>query len=460
MKKTLFIIACVFLLLSVVDAKTPRRMPKPRQKFSGVSRSYTDVKMAVYETSQIGVINNNYAILINGGGTRSSSHVEYYNDIKRMYNLLLAQGWEKDNIYVYSADGLDPADDSQMQYHFWIGSRYSSPYGAVNTNPDLDGDGLSDVRDSALEVNIEAGIADIASKSNAGSLILFYTTSHGCVDTGNYDPYLDHGIRLWTDTNGWSTWWYGPEMANDLAVITKYRAKVFMIGTCYAAGLFDDLEKPSSIILACTDRQEVAHSVHEQIYIGGEYDGDTVTGFSAWLEALHEGIEDNNETMKDLFDYAEENIYFGPLLAGWGVVVFPDRDEQHPQLSDISNIASDVTLSGVIVEGDLNWDGMLSSADRRYMVNEIGKTEQEDDFPRWCDLDGNGEISQEDMVLELYHLGDVNRDGIIDTSDKLEMNRYLNSIPTTVPAERLDLTQDGVVDTSDKLVINRILNSI
>ena len=57
-------------------------------------------------------------------------------------------------------------------------------------------------------------------------------------------------------------------------------------------------------------------------------------------------------------------------------------------------------------------------------------------------------------------LGDVNGDTVVDTSDKVEMDRFLNGIVTPMTLRELDLTGNGVIDTEDKLVVNRLLNGI
>jgi alpha-tubulin suppressor-like RCC1 family protein len=62
--------------------------------------------------------------------------------------------------------------------------------------------------------------------------------------------------------------------------------------------------------------------------------------------------------------------------------------------------------------------------------------------------------------IKLRKLCDVDGNGWVDTTDKLEMNRKLNGIPTSYPDRAFDLYVDGAIDTNDKLQINRVLNGI
>lgn len=73
----------------------------------------------------------------------------------------------------------------------------------------------------------------------------------------------------------------------------------------------------------------------------------------------------------------------------------------------------------------------------------------------------HGQRATASVGLALRLLGDINGDGVLDSSDKLELNRLLNGIPTSCSFRACDLSGDGlVIDTEDKLVLNRILNGL
>ena len=71
-----------------------------------------------------------------------------------------------------------------------------------------------------------------------------------------------------------------------------------------------------------------------------------------------------------------------------------------------------------------------------------------------------GQVATVDVPLALRRLGNINGDAVVDTEDKLYMNRFLNGLPATYPAENFDLNADTVVDTADKLLLNQVLNGI
>jgi Dockerin type I domain/Protein of unknown function (DUF1565) len=72
---------------------------------------------------------------------------------------------------------------------------------------------------------------------------------------------------------------------------------------------------------------------------------------------------------------------------------------------------------------------------------------------------GGGNTATTSVIVR--KLADVNYDSVVDTSDKLEINRALNGIPVPGLTPRdFDVNGDGVTDTSDKLLINQLLNGI
>jgi hypothetical protein len=75
----------------------------------------------------------------------------------------------------------------------------------------------------------------------------------------------------------------------------------------------------------------------------------------------------------------------------------------------------------------------------------------------------SGQTATVDVPLRLRLLGDIVEDGIVNASDKLEMNKKLNGLDTLagLTLRDLDLSGDGVlVNAEDKLAINQILNGL
>lgn len=119
-----------------------------------------------------------------------------------------------------------------------------------------------------------------------------------------------------------------------------------------------------------------------------------------------------------------------------------------------------ITLSGATEVIDIlggNRDTTTaSSVGNPFYVIEVTVTGYEADG-----VTPNGQVATAEVNLTLRPLADINGDSTVDTTDKLEMNRYLNGIATAATFRELDLTGDGTtVDTSDKLQVNRVLNGI
>ena len=74
-----------------------------------------------------------------------------------------------------------------------------------------------------------------------------------------------------------------------------------------------------------------------------------------------------------------------------------------------------------------------------------------------------GQTATADVPLTLRLLADIDGDGSVTASDKLEMNKSLNGLATLpgIGLRELDLTGDGAtVNAEDKLVINQVLNGL
>ena len=74
-----------------------------------------------------------------------------------------------------------------------------------------------------------------------------------------------------------------------------------------------------------------------------------------------------------------------------------------------------------------------------------------------------GQTATVDVPLSLRLLGDITGDGIVNASDKLEINKKLNGLATLpgIELRHLDLSGDGaLVNAEDKLAINQVLNGL
>ncbi|MFO8182921.1 MAG: C13 family peptidase [Candidatus Aegiribacteria sp.] len=108
---------------------------------------------------------NMYALIISGGASSGSNHIRYYGDVQFIYNVLAHDYLlPDDHIIVCFADGLDPAPDQS---------------GGLNSNPDFDDDGDSDIIYDATTAGVDSGFADIAAMVGPEDHLFIYATDHG-----------------------------------------------------------------------------------------------------------------------------------------------------------------------------------------------------------------------------------------------------------------------------------------
>lgn len=108
---------------------------------------------------------NMYALIISGGASSGSNHIRYYGDVQFIYNVLAHDYLlPDDHIIVCFADGLNPAPDQS---------------GGLNSNPDFDDDGDSDIIYDATSTGVDSGFADIAAMVGPEDHLFIYTTDHG-----------------------------------------------------------------------------------------------------------------------------------------------------------------------------------------------------------------------------------------------------------------------------------------
>ncbi|MBN2585920.1 MAG: T9SS type A sorting domain-containing protein [Candidatus Fermentibacteraceae bacterium] len=106
-----------------------------------------------------------YALVISGGASSGSNHIRYYGDVQFIYNVLAHDYLlPDDHIIVCFADGLNPNPDQS---------------GGLNSNPDFDDDGDSDIIYDATTAGVNSGFSDIASMVGADDHLFVFTTDHG-----------------------------------------------------------------------------------------------------------------------------------------------------------------------------------------------------------------------------------------------------------------------------------------
>jgi len=195
-----------------------------------------------------------YAVLIAGGGSPANNHHRYWNDLKAMYNILKASGYNAANIYVIYADGV--GRDASMPVNY-----------------------------SATRANISTVFNQLAAKMSSLDTLYIMMNDHGggvmTVATGGYPPGNYSGA---IDTNGDEVGesyseaamnkdlngdgdksdtvkidetlclWYeditDDQFAAELNKIQNVAKITIQMKQCFCGGFTADLTKPNRIIMA------------------------------------------------------------------------------------------------------------------------------------------------------------------------------------------------------------------
>lgn len=106
-----------------------------------------------------------YAWIISGGANMSNNHIRYYGDVQFIYNVLVHDYLiPEDQIIVCFSDGTNPAPDQS---------------GGLNSNPDFDDDGDTDINYDATSAGVNSGFADILGMVGPNDHLFIFTTDHG-----------------------------------------------------------------------------------------------------------------------------------------------------------------------------------------------------------------------------------------------------------------------------------------
>ncbi len=136
--------------------------------------------------STAGNADHMYAWIISGGANSSNNHIRYYGDVQFIYNVLAHDYLiPDDHIIVCFADGLNPAPDQS---------------GGINSNPDFDNDGDSDIIYDATSTGVTSGYNAINAMVGASDHLFIYTTDHGGPGKGGFDSPPEVILNLWNGT--------------------------------------------------------------------------------------------------------------------------------------------------------------------------------------------------------------------------------------------------------------------
>ena len=107
-----------------------------------------------------------------------------------------------------------------------------------------------------------------------------------------------------------------------------------------------------------------------------------------------------------------------------------------------------------------NGDGKIQSTSNAWKFDIVGLTKGNLIISIIVEGIENGGIGFAETEILIRPIGDVNGNGYVNASDKLEINKVLNGLQTLYNTRELDFNGDGSVTAEDKFIINKILNGI
>ena len=251
-------------------------------------------------------MNNFYAVIINGGNSKLSNHIRYWNDCSYIYKTLINKyHYNSSNIYVLMSDGTSPAEDrrpdpNKLEYD-------SSP-------TDLNGDGIADIDYSATKENIINVFNTLSSKLTSNDYLFIFVTDHGGIERA--ESFM-------------CTWNSGKLFASEFAAKVKAintKATNIVLGQCNSGGFTKYFEGSPNICIAtaCMDIEE-SYSMSNLQYDEFLY---------RWTFAVNNSGDFNGDghiSAKEAFDYA----------------VATDIQNETPQFYGVEDFAKKLALDGM-----------------------------------------------------------------------------------------------------------------
>lgn len=244
--------------------------------------------------------NNDYAVIISGGGDPNNNHIRYWNDCATIYSILRnTYMYPKDHIYVIMADGTSTNEDRHL-----LNNQYdSSPL-------DLDGDGVDDIQYSACKENIEFVFRQLAQRMTCDDNLFIFTTDHGTL-VG--EDKKQAALILWD--NSIIT---DKEFATALNWINANKINICM-EQCYSGGFIDDLESNSRLISTACRNDELSYATENKMYneFAFHWSAAVLGSYPSGKKANADTNNDGKISMSEAFNYAKKN----------------DIENEHPQCS-------------------------------------------------------------------------------------------------------------------------------
>ena len=230
--------------------------------------------------------NNNYAVIISGGGSLWSNWVRYWNDCAAIYSILVNKyHFDKSKIFVLMSNGTDPSHD-RIHYDY---TTDSSPL-------DLDGDGTDDIQFSATKSNITYIFDHLSSIMTSDDNLFIFTTDHGST--------IYPGIAtlvLWEEEM------LATEFAFEVNKVNFAKSINVVMEQCYSGGFIPVLEGNNRVISTACNAYELSWAMPPDYY----YNEYVFHWMSAVNGATPYGVPINADydgngivTMDEAFQYA------------------------------------------------------------------------------------------------------------------------------------------------------------
>jgi len=256
------------------------------------------------------VSTHNYALLISGGGASLTNYGRYYNDIQFMYKTLVNDyKYPIANIKVLMSDGTSTTADK-------IGSYTGTIPNYVNSDPNLDGKGISRVDGIANHANVDLALDSYApggsSALDAGDTLFIFTTGHGASNTN--PSYTDSNTNQ-VDLLLWGT----GEKISDLdfnAKLPTLPKIIMMMEQCNGGGFINNVIPSSGtqtrVLATAAKGNEASHSNDFSYYWITGTAGHDSAGNTANADLLN---VDWRVSMREAYEYANARDPSGPKAA-------------------------------------------------------------------------------------------------------------------------------------------------
>jgi hypothetical protein len=308
-----------------------------------------------------------WAVLFNGGVSRSNNHPRYWNDLSNIYvTLTTVYGYADDHIIVLCSDGLDPAIDQSN---------------STNSDPDLDGDGDDDIMYPCDLASIDLVFGQLAATLTRDDELFVFSTDHGSSNGGWNTSFNMWGSGELTDAH----------FAELLADINAGDI-VNTFEPCFSGGFIDNVVVPPGPRVASSACRHDEYSwamppdyVYDTyvFYWTAAVKGEDAYGVPVDADVNHDGIVSMREAFNfaEAHDYSDEEPQYDDVPAGIGagISLWPNASGPHLMIgaslvddiggnengkADPGEIVSiEVSLTNVGSETATGISGLLSSDD-------------------------------------------------------------------------------------------------